>query len=38
MRDKIWVVTERTRLQIQATEMSFLQRLAGLSFRDREGV
>uniref|UniRef100_A0A8C6P9E0 Reverse transcriptase domain-containing protein n=1 Tax=Nothobranchius furzeri TaxID=105023 RepID=A0A8C6P9E0_NOTFU len=31
----LWIVTERTRLQIQAAEMSFLQRVAGLSLRDR---
>lgn len=30
-------MTERTRLQIQAAKMSFLHRLAGLSFRDIEG-
>ncbi|TWW71120.1 hypothetical protein D4764_17G0006030 [Takifugu flavidus] len=30
-----WVMTERTRLQIQAAEMSFLRRVAGLSLRDR---
>ncbi|TWW73202.1 hypothetical protein D4764_15G0005960 [Takifugu flavidus] len=30
-----WVMTERTRLQIQAAEMSFLPRVAGLSLRDR---
>ncbi|XP_018538853.1 uncharacterized protein LOC108887791 [Lates calcarifer] len=32
---KIWVVTERRRLRIQAAEMSFLQRVSGLSLRDR---
>uniref|UniRef100_A0A8C6NQZ4 Reverse transcriptase domain-containing protein n=1 Tax=Nothobranchius furzeri TaxID=105023 RepID=A0A8C6NQZ4_NOTFU len=32
---ELWVVTERTRLRIQAAEMSFLQRVAGLSLRDR---
>jgi len=30
-----WVVTERTRLLIQAAEMVFLHRVAGLSLRDR---
>ncbi|TWW73197.1 hypothetical protein D4764_15G0005910 [Takifugu flavidus] len=30
-----WVMTERTRLRIQAAEMSFLPREAGLSLRDR---
>ncbi|TWW68273.1 hypothetical protein D4764_19G0000710 [Takifugu flavidus] len=30
-----WVMTERTRLRIQAAEMSFLRRVAGLSLRDR---
>jgi len=32
---KLWVVTERTRSRIQAAEMSFLRRVAGLSLRDR---
>uniref|UniRef100_A0A8C6NNI1 Reverse transcriptase domain-containing protein n=1 Tax=Nothobranchius furzeri TaxID=105023 RepID=A0A8C6NNI1_NOTFU len=32
---ELWVVTERTRLQIQAVEMSFLRRVARLSLRDR---
>ncbi|CAI5677887.1 unnamed protein product [Oreochromis niloticus] len=32
---ELWVVTERTRLRIQAAEMSFLRRVAGLSLRDR---
>ena len=32
---KIWVVTERMRLQIQAAEMSFLWRVAGLSLGAR---
>ncbi len=32
---ELWVVTERTRLQVQAAEMSFLCRVAGLSLRDR---
>ncbi|TWW77626.1 Ventricular zone-expressed PH domain-containing protein [Takifugu flavidus] len=30
-----WVMTERMRSRIQATEMSFLHRVAGLSLRDR---
>ena len=32
---ELWVVTERTRSRVQAAEMSFLRRLAGLSLRDR---
>ncbi|KAK0156607.1 LINE-1 reverse transcriptase [Merluccius polli] len=32
---ELWVVTERTRLRVQAAEMSFLCRVAGLSLRDR---
>uniref|UniRef100_A0A8C3A8W9 NADP-dependent oxidoreductase domain-containing protein n=1 Tax=Cyclopterus lumpus TaxID=8103 RepID=A0A8C3A8W9_CYCLU len=32
---ELWVVTERTRSGIQAAEMSFLSRVAGLSLRDR---
>jgi len=32
---KLWVVTERTRLWIQAAEMSFRRRVDGLSLRDR---
>ncbi|MDF4981257.1 hypothetical protein P3565_23090, partial [Vibrio parahaemolyticus] len=32
---KPWVVTERTRSQVQAAKMSFLRRMAGLSLRDR---
>ncbi|KAK0132885.1 Retrovirus-related Pol polyprotein from type-2 retrotransposable element R2DM [Merluccius polli] len=32
---ELWVVTERTRSQVQAAEMSFLHRVAGLSLRDR---
>uniref|UniRef100_A0A8C6KHS8 Reverse transcriptase domain-containing protein n=1 Tax=Nothobranchius furzeri TaxID=105023 RepID=A0A8C6KHS8_NOTFU len=32
---ELWVVNERMRLRIQATKMSFLQRVAGLSLRDR---
>jgi len=32
---EIWVVTERTRLWIQSTEMGFLWRMTGLSLRDR---
>lgn len=31
---EFWVATERTRLWIQATEMSFICRMAGLSLRD----
>ncbi|TWW73155.1 hypothetical protein D4764_15G0005490 [Takifugu flavidus] len=31
-----WVMTERMRLRIQAAEMSFLRREAGLSLRDRD--
>ncbi|KAK0147518.1 hypothetical protein N1851_012990 [Merluccius polli] len=31
---QLWVVTERTRSGIQAAEMSFLHRVAGLSVRD----
>ena len=31
----LWVVTERTRSQIQAAEMGFLRRVSGLSLRDR---
>ena len=30
-----WVMTERTRSQVQAAEMSFLRRVAVFSFRDR---
>ncbi|TWW81724.1 hypothetical protein D4764_01G0015390 [Takifugu flavidus] len=30
-----WVMTERMRSRIQAAEMSFLRRVAGLSLRDR---
>ncbi|TWW66701.1 Protein turtle -like protein A [Takifugu flavidus] len=30
-----WVMTERTRLRIQAAEMSFLRRVAAFSLRDR---
>lgn len=33
--NKHWVMTERTRLWIQAVEMGFLQRVASLSLRDR---
>ena len=33
--NKIWVVTKRTRLWIQAAKMSFLHRVPGLSLRDR---
>ncbi|TWW81747.1 hypothetical protein D4764_01G0015620 [Takifugu flavidus] len=32
---ELWVMTERTRSRVQATEMSFLRRVAGLSLRDR---
>ena len=32
---ELWVVTERTRLRIQAAKMSFLQMVAGLSLRDK---
>uniref|UniRef100_A0A8C6MJS2 Reverse transcriptase domain-containing protein n=1 Tax=Nothobranchius furzeri TaxID=105023 RepID=A0A8C6MJS2_NOTFU len=32
---ELWVVTKRTRLRIQAAEMSFPRRVAGLSLRDR---
>ncbi|MDF4350667.1 hypothetical protein P3435_23365 [Vibrio parahaemolyticus] len=32
---ELWVVTERTRLRVQAAEVSFLRRVAGLSLRDR---
>ena len=32
---EVWEVTKRGRLQIQAAEISFLHRMAGLSFRDR---
>ena len=32
---ELWVVTERTRSRIQAAEMSFLRRVAGLTLRDR---
>jgi len=32
---QIWVVTKRMRLWIQAAEMDFLQRVAGLSLRDK---
>ena len=31
---ELWVMTERTRSQIQAAEKSFLRRVAGLSLRD----
>ncbi|WP_214636687.1 hypothetical protein, partial [Mycobacterium tuberculosis] len=30
-----WVMTERTRSRVQAAEMSFLRRVAGVSLRDR---
>ncbi|KAK0145481.1 putative uncharacterized transposon-derived protein F52C9.6 [Merluccius polli] len=32
---ELWVVTERTRLRVQAAKMIFLRRVAGLSLRDR---
>ncbi|TWW69469.1 hypothetical protein D4764_18G0002750 [Takifugu flavidus] len=32
---ELWVMTERTRSRVQAAEMSFLHRVAGLSLRDR---
>uniref|UniRef100_A0A8C6W0Z1 Reverse transcriptase domain-containing protein n=1 Tax=Nothobranchius furzeri TaxID=105023 RepID=A0A8C6W0Z1_NOTFU len=32
---ELWVVAERTRSRIQAVEMSFLRKVAGLSLRDR---
>ncbi|TWW64289.1 hypothetical protein D4764_03G0012970 [Takifugu flavidus] len=32
---ELWVMTERTRSQVQAAEMSFLRRVAGLCLRDR---
>ena len=32
---ELWVVTERTRLRIQAAKMGFLRRVTGLSLRDR---
>ena len=32
---ELWVVTERTKLRVQAAEMSFLRRVAELSLRDR---
>ncbi|TWW62719.1 hypothetical protein D4764_04G0013660 [Takifugu flavidus] len=32
---ELWVMTKRTRSRIQAAEMSFLSRVAGLSLRDR---
>ncbi|TWW68301.1 hypothetical protein D4764_19G0000990, partial [Takifugu flavidus] len=32
---EFWVMTERTRSRVQAAEMSFLRRVAGLSLRDR---
>jgi len=32
---EIWVVTQRTRSRIQAAEIGFLQRVAGLSLRHR---
>ncbi|TWW69397.1 hypothetical protein D4764_18G0002030 [Takifugu flavidus] len=32
---ELWVMTERTKSRVQAAEMSFLRRVAGLSLRDR---
>ncbi|TWW73329.1 hypothetical protein D4764_15G0007230 [Takifugu flavidus] len=32
---ELWVITEKTRSRVQAAEMSFLRRVAGLSLRDR---
>ncbi|PWA21171.1 hypothetical protein CCH79_00009483 [Gambusia affinis] len=32
---ELWIMTERTRSRIQAAEMGFLRRVAGLSLRDR---
>ncbi|KAF7652090.1 hypothetical protein LDENG_00101950 [Lucifuga dentata] len=32
---ELWVVTERTRLQIQVAEMRFLRRVSGLTLRNR---
>ncbi|KAK0135736.1 Craniofacial development protein 2 [Merluccius polli] len=32
---ELWVMTERTRSRVQAAEMSFIRRVAGLSLRDR---
>ncbi|TWW68233.1 hypothetical protein D4764_19G0000310 [Takifugu flavidus] len=32
---ELWIMTERTRSRVQAAEMSFLRRVAGLSLRDR---
>ncbi len=32
---ELWVMTERTRSQIQAAKISFLRRVAGCSLRDR---
>ncbi|TWW63621.1 hypothetical protein D4764_03G0006290 [Takifugu flavidus] len=32
---ELWVMTERTSSRVQAAEMSFLRRVAGLSLRDR---
>ncbi|TWW74403.1 hypothetical protein D4764_14G0004060 [Takifugu flavidus] len=32
---ELWVMTKRTRSRVQAAEMSFLRRVAGLSLRDR---
>lgn len=35
---ELWVATERRRSGIQAAEMSFLRRVAGLSLRERGGA
>ncbi|KAL3968400.1 triosephosphate isomerase (TIM) [Sarotherodon galilaeus] len=32
---ELWVLTEKTRLRMQAAEMGFLQRVAGLSLKDK---
>lgn len=32
---ELWILTERMRLQIQVAKISFLSRVAGLSFRDK---
>ena len=35
IKKEIWVMTERLKLPIQAAEMGFLWRVAGLSLKDR---
>ena len=35
---EIWVATKRMRLQIQAAEISFLRRVAGLSLKEPAGA